>query len=266
MSSGKVISNILGQLKQSGRIVGSFPAEINANGTTKLEHGLHLTNRILELKSFNPSLTKNDFVGLLPQSRFSAPSIAESTLQFEAFKVRDPRYFQFKDKYQLIFADYKSMRGFAQHTAFSRLDGSRIHLRPCKSHSPEARYSKYVTNLQAAFDSGNSYFQLIKNKSEPKLNEGITMESLRQTAKPIEAQSLLVWNFPSNLAPYQVMDRFWFYDIKHCFKLYWDEATSRTLTFMAFNNKEDCVRFYRNFHGVYLREGDDCKLLVELLC
>ncbi|SCV02223.1 LANO_0F16116g1_1 [Lachancea nothofagi CBS 11611] len=265
MSSAKIVKNVLGQLKQTGKIVGSYPAAIDGACGLKVDDKNYSRPSILELKSYNPTLSKADFLGLLPQTRFSSTAVKDSALSFEVVKMRDPRYFQFKDKYQLVFPDYKAMRAFSRYVEFSRLDGARPNFVVGKVQHPQVRYQKYFRNLEAAFHSSDSFFQLLKNKNEEGRVPDITLDSLRQAAKPIESKSLLVWNFPSDQLPYQIMDKFWFYDIKHCFKIYWDSDTGRTLTFMAFNSEEDCKKFNRNFHGVYFQENDDCKLLVEAL-
>ncbi|SCU86732.1 LAFA_0E02696g1_1 [Lachancea sp. 'fantastica'] len=273
MGVGKSVRNVLGQLKNSGNLIGSFPSESNGlrNAArpaaaeymvTENYHRPHL----LEFRSYNPTLTRSDFIGLLPQSKFRvAGKTDESDVNFDVLKVRDPKYFQFKDKYQLIFPDQKNMKKFARSVAYSRIEGARAEFTPSTLRHPELRCAKYVRNLEAAFESGSRYFELLKTAKDPVHKLESSLETLRQTAAPLEAKSLLVWNFPADMPPYKVMDRFWLYDIKHCFKLYWDVATGRTLTFMAFNSEEDCVSFSRNFHGVFFRDTDDCRLLVEAL-
>ncbi|SCU88915.1 LAME_0E01596g1_1 [Lachancea meyersii CBS 8951] len=262
MSSGPAVRNVLGRLKRAGQSVGSLPAlsdGIIAGGHTgaaqNMDAGKYSRSNILDFKSYNPSLTKSDFSGLLPQSRYSAAGIAESARDFDVLKVRDPRYFQFKDKYQLIFANHKSMREFSRNVAYSRIEGAKAVFTPNSLRHPETRYAKYVSNLEAAFESSSRYFELLRSEDEKskvlKTSLEISLETLRQAAQPMEAKSLLVWNFPADMPPYVIVDRFWLYDIKHCFKLYWDAATGRTLTFMAFNTEEDCVKFSRNFHGVF---------------
>lgn len=266
MSSSKVVKSVLGKLKSTGNVVGSYPAAHNAarGHGSEDEELKYAKPRILELKSYNPLLAKSDFVDLLPQTRFSTRAVASSVLDFEVLKVRDPRYFQFRDKYRLVFPDHKTMEAYRRYITFSRVDGARPHFTQSGSQNPEVGYGLYARNLLAAFDSRESFFHTLRSDRGAGTLE-LTLETIRKTIEPLQTKSLLVWNFPSDLRPYHIMDRFWLYDIKHCFKLYWDPTTGRTLTFMAFNSEDDCARFSQNYHGVYFHENDDCKLLVEAL-
>ncbi|CUS21338.1 LAQU0S03e00276g1_1 [Lachancea quebecensis] len=266
MSSSKVVKSVLGKLKNTGNVVGSYPVAHGtaSNRVSKDEELRYARPRVLELKSYNPLLSKSDFVDLVPHTRFSTHAVATSVLDFEVLKVRDPRYFQFRDKYKLVFPNHKTMEDYKRYVTFSRMDGVRPHFTQSNSHSPEVRYELYARNLLAAFDSSESFFHTLRSDRGAGTSE-LTIETIRQTVEPLQKRSLLIWNFPSDLRPYHIMDRLWLYDIKHCFKLYWDPTTGRTLTFMAFNSENDCSRFCQNYHGVYFHENDDCKLLVEAL-
>ena len=90
-------------------------------------------------------------------------------------------------------------------------------------------------------------------------------QELQQKIRPIEQKSLLVWNFPLDLKPYDICEKYWFYDISHCFKIYWDPETGKTLHYVAFHSERDSARFKRNFHGAYFNDEHTCKLLVEEL-
>ncbi|CEP63135.1 Pet54p LALA0_S07e03158g [Lachancea lanzarotensis] len=269
MGVGKSVRNVLGHLKYGGKLADTFPPDSNKSGTavrvaaaaTEKYHRPH----VLEFRTYNPSLIRMDFTRLLPQRKVPIAGTDEKDVHFEVLKVRDPKYFQFKDKYQLIFPDHNNMKKFARSAAYGRIEGAKAEFTPITLRHPELRYAKYVRNLEAAFDSSSRYFELLKTAKQPLHDPESSLETLRQTAAPLEAKSLLVWNLPANMPPYSIMERFWLYDIKQCFKIYWDVATGRTLTFVAFNSEEDCLSFSRNFHGVFFRDTDDCKLLVEAL-
>lgn len=264
MASKRTVQSILGQLKQTGNVVGSHPAIPTLKADVPSEQGQQVKPRVLEVRSYNPLLTKVDFLQLLPQTRFSTTKVSESTIDFEVLKVRDSRYFQFKDKYRLIFPNYKTLNAYSKYISYSRLDGAKPDFAPSRSQRAEVSYGLYARNLSAAYKSSEDFFQTVRLKDESTLPK-MSIENIRSVVGPLQKKSLLVWNFPSDLRPYHIMDRFWFYDIKHCFKLYWDPSTGRNLTYMAFNSSADCTRFRRNFHGIYYNENDECKLLVESL-
>lgn len=271
MSSRKLALDVLRHMKRSGNIVGATPgprSQLNHSIKTRGEgHPLESAQRprVLSLRSYNPLLSKEDFLQLLPQKVFSTESLPESLSAFEVVKVRDPRYFQFRDKYELVFPTFKAMKQYQVQVAYSRIDGVRPNFRTVPIANPQRPYAKYASNLSAAFQSREKFFETIHPTTAPAEFANLDLDELRRKIAPVEEKSLIVWNFPPDLRPYDITEKYWCYEIKHCFKLYWDTSTGKTLTYMAFNSAQDCSKFQRNFHGVYFNENDQCKLLVEAL-
>lgn len=253
--SSKVIGSVLNRLK-GGKVVG-----------TKLEPSVRATNGATALKyrSYNASLGIEDFQSILPEKTFAVSSGTKEPVGFELIKSRDPRFFQFKDYYVLLFKDEKLLKEYYQATQLARIHKVRVKFTPLPSgQRSEHVYSHYVENLEAAFESSRMYTEQYKKK-RPFDQETFDLAQLQQRVRPIEERSALVWNLPPEMRSHNLMDRFWFYDIKHCFKLYWDDSIGKTLYYVAFNDRNDCMKFKRNFHGVYFDDDPKWKLLVETL-
>ncbi|QLQ77878.1 hypothetical protein HG537_0A01250 [Torulaspora globosa] len=257
MGSRKVVRSVLNHLK-SGKVLGV--------GGDVYQAGPASGSTALKYKSYNPSLDKSDFVSILPEMMFANGNSTRSTgVDFQLIKCRDPRYFQFRDSYVLLFDSNKALMKYHKATELGRINKIRVKFVPLPpGDNSEIVYAQYVKNLTAAFESHDLYNE--KSKMKQSFERGkIDLNVLRERVRPIEERSALVWNLPFDVKPHDLIDRFWFYDIKHCFKLYWDASTGATLYYLAFNDASDCVKFKRNFHGVYFEDELHMKLLVETL-
>lgn len=253
--SSKVIGDVLGHLK-SGKVIGTWsePLTRSMSGATALKY-----------KSYNATLGIEDFQSIIPTTLFANNGGAPGAVDFELIKRRDPRFFQFKDYYVLLFKNEKSLKDYYQATELARINKVRVKFLPLpKGHRSEHVYSHYVDNLEAAYRSSRDYNEQCKQK-RPFDASSFDLAQLQKRVRPIEERSALIWNLPLEMRPHDLMDRFWFYDIKHCFKLYWEDSTGKTLYYVAFNDSNDCIKFKRNFHGVYFDDDPKCKLLVETL-
>lgn len=256
MASKKSVRNVLDYLK-TGKIVGSMP------GLSQLKSPTAST--ALKYRSYNPSLSKEDFISILPDNLFGVPGHVSASSDFQLIKCRDPKYFQFKDQYVLLFKDHKSMKEYQTATELGRINKVRVKFDALPTgHSSEHIYSRYVANLSAAFESPKRYYEMTKKKI-PFESWNFNLIELQQKIGLIEKRSALVWNLPLEMKPHDLMENFWFYDIKHCFKIYWDDATGKTLYYVAFNDVNDCMKFKRNYHGVRYEDDLHMKLLVETL-
>lgn len=257
MASKKAVSSVLNHLK-SGKVLG-LAGELSQAGPAG-------RSTALKYKSYNPSLDKSDFVSILPEMMFSAGGAARTKGDdFQVLKCRDPRYFQFKDSYVLLFKSSQALARYQKATELGRINKIRVKFVPVPpGHNSELIYAQYVKNLTAAFESHELYNEKTRAK-QPTDRSKFDLNVLRERIRPIEERSALVWNLPFDMRPHDLIDRFWFYDIKHCFKLYWDVSTGATLYYIAFNDASDCIKFKRNFHGVYFEDELHMKLLVETL-
>ncbi|QLL30312.1 hypothetical protein HG536_0A01290 [Torulaspora globosa] len=257
MASKKAVSAVLSHLK-SGKVLG-VAGELSQAGPAS-------RSTALKYKSYNPSLDKADFVNILPEMLFSVAGAARTSgVDFQVLKCRDPRYFQFKDCYVLLFNSSQSLARYRSATELSRINKIRVKFVPLPpGDSSEHVYAQYVKNLTAAFESHGLYNEKSRTK-EPFDRSKFDLNALQERIRPIEERSALVWNLPFDMRPHDLIDRFWFYDIKHCFKLYWDVSTGATLYYIAFNDTSDCLKFKRNFHGVHFEDKLHMKLLVETL-
>lgn len=259
MASRDALKRVLAHLKE-GRMVG-LANSLNERTSPSIWRPDVIKSTALKYRSYNPSLTKNDFRHLEPGVLFN--SKASGGTDFELIKARDPKFFQFKDQYVLVFKDHDSMVRYMQNTVNSRINRVRVKFNPLRiGDMIGTNYANYVHNLLAAYDSSETYFEMVKRKKESVGD--IDLNELTRIVEPFERKSALIWNLPLEAKPIHVMDKFWFYDIKHCFKLYWDEITGRTLYYVAFNQAQDCMKFKRNLHGCHL---DDLhrKVLIEQL-
>ncbi|GCF01665.1 hypothetical protein ZYGM_000083 [Zygosaccharomyces mellis] len=259
MASKDALGRVLSHLKE-GRILG-IANSWNARSSASIWRPDMIKSTALKYRSYNPSLTKDDFSNLEPNVLFN-PKRANAT-EFQLIKCRDPKFFQFKDQYVLLFKDHTSMTKYIQNTSSGRINHVRVKFVPLRvGDMIGINYMNYVHNLLAAYDSSKTYFEMIKRKKDSTAD--IDLHELAQIAQPFEEKSALVWDLPLEAKPMHVMDRFWFYDIKHCFKLYWDHITGHTLYYVAFNEAQDCTKFRRNLHGCRLNDLPR-KLLIDQL-
>lgn len=252
--SSKVIEGVLNHLK-GGKLVGTkvVSSVLSTNGATALKY-----------RTYNDSLECRDFQSILPENVFGVHEKSH-VVDFELIKSRDPRFFQFKDYYVLLFKSEKALKEYYKATQLARINKVRVKfgLLP-NDHKTKHVYTHYVQNLEAAFESSGKYNEQYRKRIA--FDElSFDLAQLQQRVRPIELRSALIWNLPLEMKSHDVVDRFWFYDIKHCFKLYWDNTTGKTLYYVAFNDPDDCMKFKRNFHGVYFDDDPNSKMLVETL-
>ncbi|GAV52659.1 hypothetical protein ZYGR_0AG06500 [Zygosaccharomyces rouxii] len=259
MASKDALKRVLAHLKE-GRILGVASSR-NEKSSASIWKPDVIKSTALKYRSYNPSLTKDDFNNLEPSALFDSKPL--NGTDFELIKCRDPKFFQFKDQYVLLFNDHNSMVKYMQNTSSGSINHVRVKFLPLRMGDMTGiNYMNYVHNLLAAYDSSESYFDMVKRKRDP--IGDLDLHELTQIAQPFEEKSALIWDLPLETKPIHVMDKFWFYDIKHCFKLYWDHTTGRTLYYVAFNEAQDCAKFRRNLHGCRL-EGLPRKLLIDQL-
>ncbi|QLG73040.1 hypothetical protein HG535_0E01240 [Zygotorulaspora mrakii] len=263
MSARKTVSSVLEYLK-SGKVLGTRSPQILQSEKSILKN----ESTALRYKSYYPSLRKEDFISILPE-RILAPKADSGYMSddtFQLVKCRDPKFFQFQDSYILLFRDNKAMRKYYESTSLSRIFKVRVkfNILP-KNDGMIPVYSRYAKNLESAFQGGESYFKSIKEEQPIEDLSEQDLILLQKSVIPIEERSALIWNLPIQLKSHNIMDKFWFYDIKHCFKLYWDTQTGKTLHYVAFNDPVDCLKLKRNFHGVNFDDCPQYKLLVETL-
>lgn len=259
MASKDALKRVISQLKE-GKILGTTSwSEKNSASIWRPDV---IKSTALKYRSYNPSLTKDDFQNLEPSVLFNSRPV--NTTNFQLIKCRDPKFFQFKDQYVLLFENNNSMVKYVQDTSSSRINHVRVKFLPLQiGDMIGMNYMNYVHNLLAAYDSSETYFEMVKRKKDPN-GADINLHELKEIVKPFEEKSALIWDLPLETKPIHVMDKFWFYDIKHCFKLYWDNTTGHTLYYVAFNEAKDCTKFRRNLHGCRL-EGLPRKLLIDQL-
>ncbi|AET37829.1 Pet54p Ecym_2073 [Eremothecium cymbalariae DBVPG len=233
-------------------------SELNFKSSDGLREPVALRNPVISFKSYNPSLTKEDFLMQLPRYQLSQDFGKGEVGNFRLWKVRDDRYFMFRDKYLLHFDTVKGMKAYMRMTGMSRLDDRKLRFETELTENQLEDYTKYRCRLKKAFSSREEYFQSLKEPLVWSENEILSADDIRE----IELKSLLVWNFPMDYKRHNVLDKFWWYDIKDCFKIYWNTNTGRNLTYMSFNNPDDAVKFKLNLHGSQLEEQ---KLLIEKL-
>ncbi|CAB4256102.1 similar to Saccharomyces cerevisiae YGR222W PET54 Mitochondrial inner membrane protein [Maudiozyma barnettii] len=259
-SSKKVITDIVSRISESGKVVG------NKSNSKKINPTVISSNNALGLyyKCYNPLLIKQDFVDLLPRDQ-------RSLIDFDFIRKRDPKYFQFNDTYYLLFKNYPDMNKYYNETMMGKINKMRVKLIPLTDKSAKSNahdktmniLNKYSMNLSNAYDSGDKYFSGLQDSSTK-----MAIASMDKLID-IESKSLLVWNLPIKLSSPQIQDTFWFYDIKHCFRMYWNNnnigSKLSTLHYFAFNNANEAEKFKNNFHGTYFNDDPNQKMLVERL-
>ncbi|AMD18645.1 HBL257Cp [Eremothecium sinecaudum] len=221
----------------------------------------HADHRLLLYKSYNPLLVQRDFAELLPENQLRLDIKETESSTFDLHKVRDGRFFMFRDKYLLQFASRLGLRSYLRSTEHTFLDERILGLK-----EPGDKilydYAVYQRNLKAAFTSQKAYEEALH--TEPEKVEDITAHlSTSPGVKDIEAKSVLVWDFPSNFTSEDIKATYWWYGIKTCFKLYSDETNGKTLTYLAFYDNEEASKFTLNMHGAFSADGK--ALLVEAL-
>lgn len=260
MTSRNALKRVLTHLRE-GKILGTVKPTLETD-IASIWTPDTIKCSALKYRNYNPSLTREDFTNLDLGGVFM--SERPTCEEFQLIKCRDPKFFQFQDQYLLLFKDQASTERYLRSSSLGRINNVRVKFYPLRS-DVGVFYSSYVHNLVAAYDSSKTYFDLIRTRKGGKVSPySVDLQALQQIAEPLEKKSALVWNLPLEMKPMHVMDRFWFYDLKHCFKLYWDEVTGRTLYYLAFNDAQDCKKFERNLHGSYLNDLPQ-KLLVQKL-
>lgn len=289
-ASSKAIKLVLDHLKSTGRVLGSVES---GNSATISEKTASVNNQqqlqekkpsVLQYRSYNPYLVKEDFLSILPENLYKKRGQFTNELDFQLMKVRDPKYFQFKDQYYLFFNDYNSLTEYIKLTKHSRINKIRVKMTPLAQPLPTllTKLQRYSKNLYNAFRSSEQYFEGLNEKVD--VSGEFTTNQLRSildSVEEIENKSVLVWNIPTKLRSHYILNYFWFYNIRSSFKIYWDDEMKRNLRFISFENSHDAYRFKRNYHGLlakellilsekgdaadYSLEMDDSKILIEHL-
>ncbi|CAI4479917.1 BAF_collapsed_G0022400.mRNA.1.CDS.1 [Saccharomyces cerevisiae] len=289
-ASSKAIKLVLDHLKSTGRVLGSVES---GNSATISEKTASVNNQqqlqekkpsVLQYRSYNPYLVKEDFLSILPENLYKKRGQFTNELDFQLMKVRDPKYFQFKDQYYLFFNDYNSLTEYIKLTKHSRINKIRVKMTPLAQPLPTllTKLQRYSKNLYNAFRSSEQYFEGLNEKVD--VSGEFTTNQLRSildSVEEIENKSVLVWNIPTKLRSHDILNYFWFYNIRSSFKIYWDDEMKRNLRFISFENSHDAYRFKRNYHGLlakdlltlsekgdaadYSLEMDDSKILIEHL-
>ncbi|CAI4497566.1 BBM_1a_G0022040.mRNA.1.CDS.1 [Saccharomyces cerevisiae] len=289
-ASSKAIKLVLDHLKSTGRVLGSVESGNSATiseKTASVNKQQQLQEKkpsVLQYRSYNPYLVKEDFLSILPENLYKKRGQFTNELDFQLMKVRDPKYFQFKDQYYLFFNDYNSLTEYIKLTKHSRIKKIRVKMTPLAQPLPTllTKLQRYSKNLYNAFRSSEQYFEGLNEKVD--VSGEFTTNQLRSilgSVEEIENKSVLVWNIPTKLRSHDILNYFWFYNIRSSFKIYWDDEMKRNLRFISFENSHDAYRFKRNYHGLlakelltlsekgdaadYSLEMDDSKILIEHL-
>lgn len=289
-ASSKAIKLVLDHLKSTGRVLGSVESGNSATiseKTASVNKQQQLQEKkpsVLQYRSYNPYLVKEDFLSVLPENLYKKRGQFTNELDFQLMKVRDPKYFQFKDQYYLFFNDYNSLTEYIKLTKHSRINKIRVKMTPLAQPLPTllTKLQRYSKNLYNAFRSSEQYFEGLNEKVD--VSGEFTTNQLRSildSVEEIENKSVLVWNIPTKLRSHDILNYFWFYNIRSSFKIYWDDEMKRNLRFISFENSHDAYRFKRNYHGLlakellilsekgdaadYSLEMDDSKILIEHL-
>ncbi|GMC39940.1 unnamed protein product [Saccharomyces cerevisiae] len=289
-ASSKAIKLVLDHLKSTGRVLGSVESGNSATiseKTASVNKQQQLQEKkpsVLQYRSYNPYLVKEDFLSILPENLYKKRGQFTNELDFQLMKVRDPKYFQFKDQYYLFFNDYNSLTEYIKLTKHSRINKIRVKMTPLAQPLPTllTKLQRYSKNLYNAFRSSEQYFEGLNEKVD--VSREFTTNQLRSildSVEEIENKSVLVWNIPTKLRSHDILNYFWFYNIRSSFKIYWDDEMKRNLRFISFENSHDAYRFKRNYHGLlakelltlsekgdaadYSLEMDDSKILIEHL-
>ena len=289
-ASSKAIKLVLDNLKSTGRVLGSVESGNSATiseKTASVNKQQQLQEKkpsVLQYRSYNPYLVKEDFLSILPENLYKKRGQFTNELDFQLMKVRDPKYFQFKDQYYLFFNDYNSLTEYIKLTKHSRINKIRVKMTPLAQPLPTllTKLQRYSKNLYNAFRSSEQYFEGLNEKVD--VSGEFTTNQLRSildSVEEIENKSVLVWNIPTKLRSHDILNYFWFYNIRSSFKIYWDDEMKRNLRFISFENSHDAYRFKRNYHGLlakellilsekgdaadYSLEMDDSKILIEHL-
>lgn len=267
-SSKKVIADIVNRTTKSGIVAGNKGKHKDINWTSN--NGQDSLG--LRYKCYNPSLIKQDFIDLLPSDK-------RSSIEFNFLKKRDPKYFQFNDTYYLFFRNHIDLNTYYNDTAMGKINKMRVHFLPMgpdTSSSPHNNgkklmefekthniLNKYSKNLYNAFESKEKYFDGLED------NLDVTTEYDIKTINEIESKSVLVWNLPITTGDEHLKNIFWFYDIKHCFKLFWNDknlgSKLSSLHYFAFNNPIDAEKFKNNYHGTFFNDDINHKMLIDRL-
>lgn len=245
--SNKLINQVIKNIKRGKILIQDHSSHVQS---------IQASTNCLAYKSYIPTLTKDHFISLLPNIQLTEKVKDSNVPKFELWKVRDAKYFLFKDQYLLQFPTNLSMSNYLKQTSLSKLDDRAVEFDQYKIEQVNNTLLRYRYHLKCAFQSKEKYFQsLIENTPND-----FDVNPLE--IKNIESKCLLIWGLPIEWKQHQIKSYFWWYDIKDCFKLYWDNLTCRNLRFISFHGTEDALRFRNNLHGTQL---ENSKLTVEKL-
>ncbi|CAI4062880.1 Pet54p SKDI_07G4730 [Saccharomyces kudriavzevii IFO 1802] len=262
-TSTKAIKRVLDHLQSTGRVLGTVEPRNSATlteeatfngGQQQLQGGKSI---VLQYRSYNPYLVKEDFISILPENLYKNRGQFTNELDFQLIKVRDPKYFKFKDQYNLLFNDHNSLTEYANLTKLSRINKVRVKMTPLVQ--PLAtmmrKFQRYSKNLYNAFQSSERYFEGLNERTDITNETNVSqLLNIHESIRELESKSVVVWNLPTQLRSYDVLNYFWFYNIRSSFKIYWDDEMKRNLRFISFENSDDAYRFKRNYHGLLAKE------------
>lgn len=204
-------------------------------------------------RTYNPSLTAHDFQSLISVDSEES-SATKSSL--EVFKRKDPRFFTFSDRYVLRFVSSQKLKSYLRLTRLNRLDERSVKFLAADVNAVKGDMLEYTRNLKNACTSEDKYFAELKENVD--ISEDIDWDELGD----LETRSVVVWNLPPSWDKLMLRKKFWWYDIAHSFRLFWDHDRKIYLTFIHFNSKDDAASFRDNLHGSVFEES---KVLIEPL-
>lgn len=273
-------------IKNQKSLIESLLKNVNEDTLRSVpKHKLTVDSKVLALcyNSYDPSLKPRDFSKLLTQ-RDVIPN-RRSPLSFDVIKRRDPKYFNFRDQYILLFQNNIDLRHYLQQTQGSSINRMRVDFRPLVSTKTgltivddvkqndgyvgehlELLYRKYCRNLEAAYLDKQEYFNIVKEGiTEQEVKNEPDLRSLVDRITELEKNCAVVWNLPSDEE--KQLPQLSFFDVVHSFNLYWNQGLGKSLRFMRFSNAEECKQFKKDYHGFICDENhpDSKKILVEPL-
>ncbi|AGO11646.1 AaceriADL133Cp [[Ashbya] aceris (nom. inval.)] len=197
-------------------------------------------------RSFNPALGKKDIVGALPILQLGEEAQKHEALAFHVMKLRDPRFFTFRDSYLLRFPTEAGVAAFRRLARDAWVDDVQLRLEASVSPRTLEAGALYAELVQRAYESEAGY------------RSAVAAEGLRRTVPPlhtldwakvraVEERSVLVWDVPEWCDGKRLAQEFWWYSIKNGFQLY--SGQGRRLMYVAFGDPADAMRFKRNLHG-----------------
>ncbi|AEY96085.1 FADL133Cp [Eremothecium gossypii FDAG1] len=236
MSAGRakvLVEEVLRRLK-TGDIAGA-----RQGGTGKREPAVAV------YRSLNPALGKRDIVGALPAVQLSEEPREHEALAFQVMKLRDPRFFMFRDEYLLRFPTETGLAAFRRLARDAWVDDVRLQLETTVAPQTLETGALYAKLVQRAYESEAGYRSALAEGPGRAVAPLRTLDWAK--VREVEARSALVWDLPEWCDGKRLAQEFWWYSIKNGFQLYCGQG--RRLTYVAFADPADAMRFKRNLHG-----------------